>query len=64
MTTPAYISLTDLVAQWRVSRDYLRAAIRRQEDPLPLMPLPGKRNNPVGLVSEVEAWRLRNSGRS
>lgn len=64
MTTPAYISLTDLVAQWRVSRDYLRTAIRRQEDPLPLMPLPGKRNNPVGLVSDVEAWRLRNSGRS
>ena len=59
MTEPVYISLTDLAEQWHVSRDYMRQQLRRKDDPLPMRPLPGKRNNPVGLVSEVEAWRKR-----
>lgn len=59
MTTPVYISATDLAEQWHVSRDYLRAQMRRKNDPLPLRVLPGKKTNPVGLVAEVEAWRER-----
>lgn len=61
MTIPVYISLTDLAEQWHVSRDYLREMRRRDHDALPVALLPGKKNNPVGLVSEIEAWRLRNS---
>lgn len=56
-----WINASDLADEWGVSRDYIRSAMRRKDDPLPLRPLPGKKNNPVGLWSEVEAWRVRNS---
>ena len=61
MTMATWINASDLAQEWGVSRDYIRAAMRRVYDPLPLTPLPDKKNNPVGLSSEVEAWRVRNS---
>lgn len=56
-----WINASDLADEWGVSRDYIRAAMRRRDDALPLRALPGKKTNPVGLWSEVEAWRIRNS---
>lgn len=56
-----WINASDLADEWGVSRDYIREMMRRAVDPLPLRFLPGKKSKAVGLWSEVEAWRIRNS---
>lgn len=61
MGPPVMISACDIAEQMHMSRATVYELARRADDPLPLRTLDGFKRSSAALVSELEAWYLRNS---
>lgn len=57
----AYIPLRDLAAQLGTRYDHLVPLAAREEDPLPVRYLKGKKRGGFVIKSEMDEWLLRNT---